>query len=617
MSVPTARVVRAGTLALAAIPVLCLAAMSVTWLHYGMDLPVWDDWRAYETGQGGSFDVAYLFRPSNDTIYAVGKLLDSLAQRLLNGNSVAYQLVSMIAVLGGFLVLQWKLLDLSLNDRVLSGFCLVSTMFMLQPGTYWGRQNLAYHQALPLLLLLLCLLIILKATWPRIWKALAIFALGMTAGLSYISGAIASIAMAMSLLILCIGYRDFRDRALGSSIGLLLSGVSTSTAQLWLFHAKGGFDRTAGQLTSPLDPSFWFYLLGKVGRAFQLPPSTPGLSLAISLLLVAGCCGLAARIALAAARARRTNSKINDLDVVFLSIAGVVFVYLLMVATARTGFRANTASPPLVAFRSGFGRFHFFWVTIILPWILAYIFIKMKDRLGVKQLYITCFAIIMSISLFNVLRGGLDYGSYFQLNTNRLRVAASTCMLETLAQGSSARCEAIPEKFDWPRGYAYAVTIGASFTRGLPSRLLLSRSDEAAPWTDVMRDESAQMEFVNATASAQGDRTIRVTAAASPQIVFSAGTDEQWRTCTVMELQADLEPSKTGTVRLFFTTNRNSEFSTARMVKDDIQYAGDGITIIASSYAGFASRFRLDLETPSRDFDMGSLRVRCLLSSLR
>ena len=91
-----------------------------------------------------------LFQPINYTLSPVGLALDALAQRFLDGNSVAYQLFSMVIVLGALLWLQWRLLLRALADRGLAALCFSLALLMVQPGSYCGLEHLAYPHALPL-----------------------------------------------------------------------------------------------------------------------------------------------------------------------------------------------------------------------------------------------------------------------------------------------------------------------------------------------------------------------------------------------------------------------------------------------------------------------------------
>src|SRR5688572_18990022 len=83
---------------LVAAPLFGLALSCASWLHYGIDLPFYDDFRVYGSRTALSLDPRDLFAPSNDTLYPVGMALDVLAQRFLNGNAVAYQFFSMLGL---------------------------------------------------------------------------------------------------------------------------------------------------------------------------------------------------------------------------------------------------------------------------------------------------------------------------------------------------------------------------------------------------------------------------------------------------------------------------------------------------------------------------------------
>src|SRR5690606_36271484 len=87
-------------------------------VQYGIAIPFWDDWRAYHSGNLGDFSPGYLFTPANDTLYPVGRILDSAAQRWLDGHSIAYQLISLLVVQGALVALQWRLLVHCVTDRL-------------------------------------------------------------------------------------------------------------------------------------------------------------------------------------------------------------------------------------------------------------------------------------------------------------------------------------------------------------------------------------------------------------------------------------------------------------------------------------------------------------------
>ena len=105
---------------LVGLPLLSLLLSAIAWLRFGFDLPFYDDWRGYFSGDIDSLEWTYLWHPLNDTLTPIGLALDALAQRLIDGNSIVYQLLSMVLVLGALLLLQWKLLRIALNDPLTS-----------------------------------------------------------------------------------------------------------------------------------------------------------------------------------------------------------------------------------------------------------------------------------------------------------------------------------------------------------------------------------------------------------------------------------------------------------------------------------------------------------------
>ena len=215
-----------------ALPLLMLAANVLAWLRWGTDLPFLDDWRAYDQQVAGSLSPQVLFQPTNNTIAPVGLALDSLAQRWLAGNPIAYQTLSMLGVLGLLLWLQWRLLRWVLGNRIALYLAFLCTVFMLQSGSYWGEQSLAYHQALPLLALLAATWLNFAAPPPGAWRLPLVFGLGALAGLSYISGAVGALCMgaAWGLLSWRMTGADVMElarRGRSGALALTLAGLLT------------------------------------------------------------------------------------------------------------------------------------------------------------------------------------------------------------------------------------------------------------------------------------------------------------------------------------------------------------------------------------------------------
>jgi hypothetical protein len=81
--------------------IISFAIAAINLLKFGIDMPIYDDWREYKLNGMGSFELGYLFRPANDTLYPFGLFLDSIVFKFLSGNSIAYQFFSFLVIQGG------------------------------------------------------------------------------------------------------------------------------------------------------------------------------------------------------------------------------------------------------------------------------------------------------------------------------------------------------------------------------------------------------------------------------------------------------------------------------------------------------------------------------------
>lgn len=360
------------------LPLLSVALSLLAWLTYGIDIPYMDDWRPYILNEAGTFAPEVLFRPTNDTMSPVGLALDSAALRWLGGNSIAYQAISMPVVLLSLLGLQWLLLHHVLRRTALTACAFCFTLLMLQPGSYWGEQNLAFHQAIPLVCILAALYLVMASNLPRAYLVASLVALGLVSGLTYISGAFGYFVCGFVLAICALGRSGTaRSRMLFGSVTIAVTGLATSLPQAWglLFYQKGTH-RADAPMAFPHEGDFWFYLLGKIGRSLLLPTSHPALSLALTILAIALVLGLlyvASRLGRRepplSAEDARTN--IADGFAITLTLSAVVITYLLMVAAGRANLRDASMTDGLQIFVFGYLRFHFFWATLIWPWAVA------------------------------------------------------------------------------------------------------------------------------------------------------------------------------------------------------------------------------------------------------
>ena len=260
---------------LVGLPLLSLTLAAVAWLRYGIDMPWFDDWRGYAAGTIDSLELRYLFQPMNDTMSPVGLALDALAQRFLDGNSIAYQFLSMVTVLGSLLLLQWKLLNRALGSAWQVAVCFLFTVLMLQPNSYWGLENLAYYQALPLVFILWALW--LMSGPGSAWRGPAVGLLGLLAGFTYISGAFGGLALGIASLALTyrLDSSPNRRHLMRDWCWFTAASALTVAVQFYFSVLKSRGTHVGIPLALPTESSFWFFYLGKLGRSLLLPQNRP------------------------------------------------------------------------------------------------------------------------------------------------------------------------------------------------------------------------------------------------------------------------------------------------------------------------------------------------------
>jgi len=455
-----------------ALPLLMLAAHLLAWLRWGMDLPFFDDWRVYDEGTALSLAPARLFESVNNTLSPVGLALDVLAQRWLGGNPLPYQALSMLGVLGGLLWMQWRLLGWAVADARLRAVAFAFCLFMLQPGSYWGEQNLAYHQALPLLALLGAACLNLPQAGR--WRAAAAFALGLLAGLSYISGAVAALVLGLGWVAVAALLRArgsaaaLAARLRAGGWALAAAGALTSALQIIITRqiTPGGRVQPMG-LTWPGDADFWLFLAGSFGRAsgrgFERVGAEALWVAALALLTLAAAAlalwVLCARAPGRAARARRWA-------VVLWPLGCVIVVYLAMVSMGRAGFRDDSVSGAEGVFRLGAQRFHFFWVTLLWPWLAAGLMLAWRKTWRIRAAPLVLLALACALAWG---RGVFGIAEYYRW-TSVYREGLLLCLDRQLGTGQPIVCPGfawmhIP---DLSRAYVHAREVHASFTRYLP-----------------------------------------------------------------------------------------------------------------------------------------------------
>ena len=606
---------------LVALPVFSLSLGALAWLRYGIDLPWYDDWRAYNEGTLGSLKLRYLFGPLNDTLAPVGLALDSLAQRFLDGNSVAYQLLTMLSLLGLLLVLQWKLLHKTLGNTLETAVCFSFTVLMLQPGSYWGLENLAFHQCLPLVFILGALCLLAASDHPGAWRGPAAGLLALLAGFSYISGAFGALAAGISLL--AVAWFCFEGRARRELLrdGAWFTGGAAFATGCQLYFSVLKFRGTGTHagipLALPSEPPFWMFALGKVARSLVLPAGRPVLSLTIA---VAVCCVATAAAVAVVLRARASEATPADrrLAAVYVPLAAMVFVYLMLVAAGRTNFRAPELTRLLDIFVFGFTRFHFFWLTLLWPWLAAVLIVIARRRFAPGSAAAGWVAGIGALLLAALM---LENGAYSHMKKQQQlaaeRADAARCLLEELQKGAEVRCAGlIPPRFEdkvpdaYP-GYWRARQRGASFVRSFPLLPDTKRRDSIAPFYRLQADANS--------ASTHGMQAVGPNAyralAGGAQLLLDVGNASVMRQCAVVDIELELKVSAADSAQVFYRPVGVAEFSAKYSSSLPVKANDHGFELLTfrlQSDAGFETALRLVPVKHPQALEIGDVRLYCL-----
>lgn len=589
-------------------PFIGLVISAISWLHFGIDLPYMDDWRAYREGTVGSLDLKYLFTSANDTLYPVGKMLDSLAYRFLNGNSLAYQFISMVSVLGSLLFLQWKLLSLVLKEKLLIASAFSLTVLIVQPGTYWGLIDLAYHQAIPLVTSLLAMYLILKGTWRNGYIPI-IIASGFISGLSYISGAFGILILSIILIAFSFFVETLeRKPILMGGVSLLIPAIITTLAQAWVIAVvqKGGTHRPDAPLALPIESDFWLYMLGKIARSLMLPFNQPVLSFTITCLILALIFVLIFMLLKNVIKTKKQSLENISPTLIFMGIFGMIFVYLMLVSAGRTHLRPENVKTSLEIFSFGFHRFHFFWVTILWSWVVAILFLLMK-KYSSNLSYKIALVIPLIVIPFTLYSGVFNHAPYFKHDAE-VKINGISCINQELQKKSDINC---PQIYPAPLKSALfkAKETGASFTRLIPISI------PTVPIFKMSNDLIGKpIGLKNVVVSEHKDGIVTLQSKDNdPMIFFNTGNAEKMAECRTLEMEVSMRISQSTFAQLFFMLPNQSDYQESASIIQWIDASNDFKNMIftVNSSNGFSDKLRFDPVATSQQFDIKELEIRC------
>ncbi|WP_454846336.1 hypothetical protein [Pseudomonas farris] len=593
------------------IPIISLALNAWTWLRYGVDIPVYDDWRQYNANDMGRLDLSYLFTPHNDTLYTFGLLLDSLAFRFLDGNTIAYQFLSIILVLGGMLALQWKLITICIKHKNIQAISFSFTLLMLQPDTYWGWQNLAYHQAIPLICTLAILVLTLSERGNSKYSTPTIFLLGLVSGLSYISGAFATFTLC-AVFLLCYSFTNstIKPQLLKSAFALLLPAIATCAAQLWVIvKVQHGTHRADAPMAYPWESDFWYFMLGKVARSLMLPITSPAFSAVIASLAVLGT--LTILLVCAAKLIRKTTNENEKAVITLISLSGIVFVYLLLISAGRTNLRPDSVSSFYDIFVYGFYRFHFFWVTLLWPWVACIFLVAVHNRKKSNLLLTTLMLVTISgWAIVSYLTPIMSHDAFYKVAMKQ-RSEGIACALGKIQQPGPVLCPNI-DLSDLSQGLENARNAQASFMRNLPYLPIPIGSDHPKPLYRLS-EHFDNLNIVNASKNPAIKGPLTLQTNNDPSIYIQTSTPGPLSNCKILNISASISASENSVAQIFYMvpgahgyseTNSSTTSVSTSTTPQEVNF-----TIFSAN--GFENEFRFDPVTADQVVTIHDLEIRC------
>ncbi len=590
------------------LPIVSFLISVWSWLRYGVDIPVYDDWRQYNANEMGLLDLGYLFTPHNDTLYTFGLLLDSLAFRFLDGNTVAYQFLSLVFVLGGLLLLQWTLLKRYCADKSCFAVAFSFTLLMLQPDTYWGWSNLAYHQALPLVCVLGILTLATSKTRHTSFTPVLIACLGLISGLTYISGAFAILSLcSISIIYGLLSKSEGHKNILKAGLALLIPAVTTTFAQLWvIIEVQHGTHRADAPMAFPWESDFWLFMLGKVARSLMLPLEHPTLSMAATAIAVAII--IFVSIKSLATITSKTSPQLTEPLYIFLSLCAVIFLYLILISAGRTNLRPDEVNAPLEIFKYGFYRFHFFWITLLWPWLAYIIFNWAQHKVKPKSITFVVTAFLSLAWVAACIYTPIIKNNDFFKSTMMQRINGLNCITEKIQTPGPVKCVEISQ-VDIAEGISNGRSRDASFAKLMHIMPIPLGTDNPKP--DYRMSENLNSLKVTNAQKLSNNLPMQLKTDLDSNINFLISEDIS--SCRTLNISARMTSIGDSIAQLFYLLPNDPGFSEAHSTTARVVGSNEPqqVNFTINSPTGFKQELRFDPVTEAQDLTISEIEVRC------
>lgn len=587
---------RALALLKLAVPV-ALVMQLIAWLRWGIDIPFMDDWRTLYS-KPGTLELVDLFSPANDTLYPVGKFIDALMVRYFSYNSIVYQTLSMITCLGGIVALQYAILRKTASSLVLIPAFLMC-VFIMQPYSYWGSQNIAFHQAIPLLTLLGAINVTLSGKPSSAARIASVSLLAMVGGFAYISGAFAALAALFVSLLFFLSVdktasRPFRDAAIGFGV----AAAVTLPAQLSvILYFQSGHIHTQTAWALPWSWEFWTFALGLIARAMSL--AVHGDPVVFSA--IAAVCFV---LAIAAITVHLTQKVIlktlprEDLPRTYalLVTVAVIACYVCLVSAGRSGLGAMPELGWSNYFSRGGGRFHFFWVTLLFPIAAAAILAHAFPRVAKSPLSISLLCVAILAHAFT--SGAFSYDAAFKEATDGWQRPGLLCLQQRVVNNEPVVCPSL-----YPGDITMAVNNAKAWNTSF-ARLLDFPADVVGTPVPFTIENVAGGALMGKTADG-----LTLRGALDPQVYLKLEPAVIESGCPTLHLYGVVLSETIDIAELFYIPRGETSYKSENRASAVIP--SDKLEISVSNVAGFEPMLRLDPGASEQTYRLSDLIVTC------
>lgn len=402
----------------------------------------------------------------------------------------------------------------------------------------------------------------------------------------------------------------YSKNLVSAGLAIALPALATTMAQLWVIvGVQHGTHRADAPMAYPWESDFWYFMLGKIGRSLMLPMSHPKFSLivtavAVLIILVLVIVGI---FKLGSSASDATKKAI----IVFLSLSGVVFVYLLLISAGRTNLRPDNVSGATDVFIYGFYRFHFFWVTLLWPWLVLLCLKGLHNRRPSKSFAIVVALIAIALWIVAMVFTEIMGGSAFFKATMKHRSEGVACVVSRIQESGEVRCPNI-DLGDIAEGIKNGRASDASFARILPILPIALGSNNPPPLFRLS-DSLGAVKINNAVRDVSASLILSLKTDNDPSLIMKIPPSADLSRCGTLDLVAAITVEEASVAQLFYMAPGHLGYSEGRSTTVSVSPSKEPqiISLTVNSTNGFESELRFDPVTANQKISIKDLEVRC------